>query len=131
MNIWEMKMITKLGKVLRKARVDSEMTLGDMADAVGISPAFLSAIENGKKDIKEPLVEKLANLLKLSDEKLVEFQMIAMASNSEVRVNLEKHGEKQIEAVTLLARHIADLSEDSLEDISKIINKEINMSRKA
>jgi len=121
-------MITKLGKILRKARVDSEITLGEMAEEVGISPAFLSSIENGKKDVKEPLVDKLAEFLGLTGPELAKFHLVAMASNSEVKVNLEDKGDKKIEAVTLLARHIGDLSDDASEEISKIINRELAKS---
>lgn len=42
-------MLTGIGKFLRKLRIDNEEILKDMADALGVSSAFLSAVENGRK----------------------------------------------------------------------------------
>ena len=42
-------MLTSIGRFLRKLRIDHGEILKDMADALGVSYAFLSAVENGKK----------------------------------------------------------------------------------
>ena len=42
-------MLTSIGRFLRKLRIDHGEILKDMADALGVSSAFLSAVENGKK----------------------------------------------------------------------------------
>lgn len=121
----DIKMITKLGKYLRKFRVDSDMNLGNMAKAVGISPAFLSSIETGKRDIKEPVINGLANVMKLSGNKVEEFTLLALASNKEVKVNLENQSEKTAETVTFLARHIADLEPSTLDGIAQLVSKDV------
>ena len=43
-------MITKLGDYLRKLRIRNQQILKNMADELGVSSAFLSAVENGKKE---------------------------------------------------------------------------------
>ncbi len=47
------KYISPLGKLLRKIRIDSEISLSDMADNIGITKSYLSASELGKKDLSD------------------------------------------------------------------------------
>lgn len=55
-------MLTGIGKFLRKLRIDNEEILKDMADALGVSSAFLSAVENGKKKMPDSWIEKLKDI---------------------------------------------------------------------
>ena len=45
----ENKMITEYGKFLRKLRIDQGQILKTMAEKLGVSAPFLSAVENGKQ----------------------------------------------------------------------------------
>lgn len=51
--------ITEFGKLVRKARVDAEVNLSTMAEELGVSPAFLSGLETGRKKISPDWVEKV------------------------------------------------------------------------
>ena len=42
-------MLTSIGKFFRKLRIDEGEILKDMAEKLGVSVSFLSAVENGKK----------------------------------------------------------------------------------
>ena len=46
-------MRTRLGDLLRSIRMKADISLRKMASDLGISPAFLSAVENGKKKIED------------------------------------------------------------------------------
>ena len=37
--------LTEFGKTLRKARIDHDISLKDLADLLNLSPAFLSGVE--------------------------------------------------------------------------------------
>ena len=50
---------TPFGRFLRKLRIDNDELLGNMADKLGISSAYLSAVENGKKNVTGGLVESV------------------------------------------------------------------------
>lgn len=121
-------MITKLGKYLRKARVEMDINMAEMADAVEISPALLSAIETGRRDTKPEIVGRLADYLGLSGHDRTAFEYVAISSNSEVSIQLDQSNEKQTEAIALLARHIGDLNQEGYEEISKLIASQINKS---
>ena len=59
-------MVTELGKVLRKIRLDRSEILYHMAKSLGYGPAFLSGIENGKQ-IPDDFREKLFEAYSLTD----------------------------------------------------------------
>ena len=46
-------MINDLGKMLRKIRIEEDERLLDMAENIGVSVAFLSAIETGRNQVGE------------------------------------------------------------------------------
>lgn len=50
----------ELGSMLRKIRVDREETQKTMAENLGISGSYLSAIEMGKRPIPDGFIEKLS-----------------------------------------------------------------------
>lgn len=50
--------ITEFGKVVRKARLDAEVSLVNMAKELQVTSAFLSGMETGRKKISEEWVEK-------------------------------------------------------------------------
>lgn len=51
--------INDFGKAVRKGRIEAEVTLASMATALGTTPAFLSAMETGRKKIPAVWVEKI------------------------------------------------------------------------
>jgi len=48
--------ITEFGKAVRKARIDADVTLASMAEELGTTPSFLSAMEMGRKKIPDSWV---------------------------------------------------------------------------
>lgn len=53
--------ITEFGKVVRKARLDAEVSLLQMANELDVSSAFLSGMETGRKKITDEWVGKIRN----------------------------------------------------------------------
>lgn len=62
--------LTNLGKVLRKIRIDKDLLLGDMSKIFEISPAYLSAIELGKREITKDFVIKIQNCSLFSQDEI-------------------------------------------------------------
>jgi transcriptional regulator with XRE-family HTH domain len=59
--------VTAFGDFVRRRRLDLGMTLKDMAGQLGVSNAFLSAVELGRKRIPDSWDEVLPNILVLSE----------------------------------------------------------------
>ena len=56
--------ITEYGKIVRKARIDADLTMLDMAEDLGVSSAYLSALEVGRKRIPGDFLGKVIDYLK-------------------------------------------------------------------
>ena len=52
-------MLTEFGKFLRKIRIDRQELLRDMAGTLGVSVAYLSAVENGKRNVPVSWINKI------------------------------------------------------------------------
>jgi transcriptional regulator with XRE-family HTH domain len=61
-------MITEFGKILRIIRVNSEDSMRNMAEKIGISAAYLSAIENGKRQIPDSIYDSICKAYPLSEK---------------------------------------------------------------
>jgi transcriptional regulator with XRE-family HTH domain len=57
---------TEFGKVVRMARLDAGVKLNEMAEALSVSPAFLSGLETGRKNISEEWIAKIAAYVRQS-----------------------------------------------------------------
>ena len=61
-------MLTAFGKLCRKIRIDCGEIMRDMSEKLGVTPAFLSAVENGNKNIPGAWKEKLIELYSLNEQ---------------------------------------------------------------
>lgn len=80
--------MTPFGKAVRHLRIEHEMMLGEMADALEISPSYLSQIETGKKSIPVDLVDRIAILFGLSKSDTVALREEASKSMTDFRIRL-------------------------------------------
>lgn len=61
----------KLGANIKKIRLNKGMTQGDICRALDMDRGYMSAIENGKKNITIQQLERLAQALDVSVDKLL------------------------------------------------------------
>ncbi|MEK7129125.1 MAG: helix-turn-helix transcriptional regulator [Patescibacteria group bacterium] len=61
----------KLGKNIKKIRTQKGMSQGDICRALDMDRGYMSAIENGKKNITISQLERLAQALGVSSDKLL------------------------------------------------------------
>jgi transcriptional regulator with XRE-family HTH domain len=78
--------LTDFGKAIRTARIETDATLSQMADAIGATPAFLSAIETGRKKIPLVWIEKIDTFFKHQGKVIPHLQELATVANGEVSV---------------------------------------------
>lgn len=104
-------MITTFGKFCRILRMDRDQLLKDMADLLGVSSAFLSSVENGKKEVPASWFEKIKLLYSLDEKKSEELFNAIEASRKELRINLEQmEAEDRILALSF-ARKLETISQ--------------------
>ena len=61
----------KLGQNIKKIRTSKGMSQGDICRALDMDRGYMSAIENGKKNITISQLERLAQALGVSVDKLL------------------------------------------------------------
>lgn len=61
----------KLSKNIRKIRIRKQMSQGDICRKLDMDRGYMSAIENGKKNITLLQLEKIAGALKVSSSELL------------------------------------------------------------
>jgi transcriptional regulator with XRE-family HTH domain len=81
-------MLSEYGKILRKIRIDKGELLNDMAVKLDVSPALLSYIENGKREIPQALTETAIEKYELIGAVVEQLRDAETQSRKAVRVDL-------------------------------------------
>ena len=120
-----MTQLTPFGKAVRHLRIEHQMMLGDMADALDISPSYLSQIETGKKPIPTGMVERVAAMFHLQGMQLAALQEEAAKSMSDFRITLSAGASANDRVLANeLAVEFARLTPEAKERIQRIVRGE-------
>ena len=77
--------LTGFGKAVRRARIDSDRTLSQMANALGTTPAFLSAMETGRKKVPAQWVAKITEYFSQFEQVVLpDLDILAAVANQSV-----------------------------------------------
>lgn len=112
-------MLTQFGKMMRMIRVNRGMILKEMAEILGVSPAFLSAVETGKKNVPLKWIDSIALIFSLTEQEKQDVDKAARESITTMRINSLHAGQTQRNAAVVFARNFDSMSN---EDAQKIIN---------
>lgn len=115
--------LTPLGRELRKLRIDHSETLGDLAGALKLSVAFLSAIETGRKNTPSDFIGRVVEHYKLDKTQSRKLTELAELSQKEVKLSLDKRSDKDREMVALFARNFANLTDVERQKINQVLEK--------
>ena len=115
-------MLTEFGQYLRKLRIDFEELLKDMADKLGVTPSYLSAVETGKRNIPDDWVEKIGQFYELDMFQLEALKNAAANSAKTVTIDLSNMIPKKRETALLFARTFDDFDEAAILAIRELLN---------
>ncbi len=97
---------------MRRAR---GVTQKEMAAALGVSPAYLSALEHGRRSPPNwAMVQKIIGYFNVIWDEADELQRLATLSHPRVVVDTAGLPDKATALANLIARHIAELDEEEL-----------------
>ena len=115
--------VTAFGKILRKLRIDYSEVLGTMAKRLGISSAYLSAIENNGRDIPEDFIAKIANEYNLNESQINELEEAKVQTSGAVAVQFENQKTKQnyVQAAVMFARDFSKLTSTQVEQLRNLL----------
>ncbi|MCF6325868.1 MAG: helix-turn-helix domain-containing protein [Devosiaceae bacterium] len=113
--------MTPLGEKLRRLRSERGITLKEMAQALNVSSAYLSALEHGKRG--KPtwfLLHRIIAFFNVIWDEAEELQRLAEISDPKITINTAGLVPEATELTNRLARDINSLSS---EDLAHLINE--------
>ena len=116
-------MVTKLGIFLRKLRLDNNEIMKDMAEKLGVSPSFLSAIENGKKKMPDSWTDIIIDLYDLDEEKQNELIIAIEESQKKVEIALDEFSGSKKRLSLSFARELNGMDDSDLVIIKNLLKK--------
>lgn len=110
--------MTPLGRRLRELREQRGLTLAAMADALGVSAAYLSAVEHGKRARPRSGFLELVNAcLSLDWEEAEELRRLSEISRPRVVLDTGGLSPKATELANLLADRIRELDDSRIDTL--------------
>jgi len=114
--------LTPFGRHLRRLRADRGMTLKEMASAVGVSSAYLSALEHGKRGRPSwALVQRIIACLNVIWDDAEELTRLARLSHPRVTIDTTGLSPRATELANRLAVSISHLRERQLEELLAVL----------
>ena len=111
--------MTPFGAKLRQLRHERGVTLKQMAAALAVSPAYLSALEHGKRGVPTwYMVHRIIAYFNVIWDEAEELQRLAEVSDPRIVVDTAGLEPEATELANLLAQRIRGLSKLSLKDLT-------------
>ena len=118
-------MLTEFGKFCRKLRVDHDETQQDIANYLGVTTAYLSTVEHGKRNISEKIVDKLISRYNLSGAKLNQFKSTITNSISFIKIHLHKMNSLDRELIIKIYYNLNELNDKDKKELIEMIDNQL------
>lgn len=116
--------MTPFGLFMRTLRLEKGLLLKDMADAMGVSSAYLSALEHGKKGApNNEFITALESKYQLGNVAREQLRTAVRDSNNSLAIS-PKVTPLGFETAHAFARKLPNLSESQLRSLKKIIDEQ-------
>ncbi len=113
---------TSFGEFVRILRIKRHEVMGDMAKVLNVRIPFLSAVENGKKNVPSDWADKLISHYNLTS---AEQSMLAQAideSRTQYKISMENAGIQQRRAALQFARSFDDMDDETALKILELLS---------
>ena len=110
--------MTPFGEKLRDLRRARGINQAGLAEALGVSPAYLSALEHGKRGAPSwAFLQKVIQYFGLIWDDAEQLQELAHLSKPKVTIDTSGMDARATRAVNLLARRVGRLSDRELDQL--------------
>jgi transcriptional regulator with XRE-family HTH domain len=114
-----MSELTPFGLALRKLRLDKKLRLLDLAQELDLSPAFLSAVETGRKAIPDGFVTKLSRAMELSAQEVAILAKAKDRTRKEIKVDQLKEEDREL--IGAFARQVDKMTPAKRAALKKLL----------
>jgi len=115
---------TAFGEFVRILRIKHHEVMGDMAQVLGTSTAFLSAVETGKKNVPEGWSEKIAEHYGLSSAERAELDQAIEKSRTQAKIILKDASSTKREMALQVARSFEGMDDETAAKIIALLEGE-------
>ena len=116
-------MLARLGKELRKIRLDRDELMKDMARKLGVTVAYLSAVENGTRKFPDAWIQIIASEYELEEKDVEKLQNLAFNERDSININIKNANNQERDLAYSFARRFHELSEDDIFALEKILKR--------
>ncbi|MBA8899796.1 helix-turn-helix transcriptional regulator [Phyllobacterium sp. P30BS-XVII] len=123
--------MTPFGEKLRQLRDQRGVSQKDMAKAIGVSAAYLSALEHGRRG--QPTWDKLQRIIQYFNiiwDEAEELQRLAMISHPRITIDTGGLSPAATELTNLIAAHIRDLDISAVQSLIDQVKKSTDKRRR-
>lgn len=116
--------MTPFGLKMRELRAAKGVSQKEMADALGVSAAYLSALEHGKRGVPNwALVQKIVGYFNVIWDEAEELQHLAASSHPRVVVDTTGLLPKATAFANRLAEEIGQLDDTALDALMRTLDE--------
>lgn len=115
--------MTPFGEAVRKLRAQRGVTQREMARALDVSPAYLSALEHGRRS--EPsweFIQRVIGYFNIIWDEAEELQLLGSLSRPKVTIDTSGLSAKATEVANRLASSIGQLDSRALDEIARLVD---------
>jgi hypothetical protein len=113
---------TKFGEFMRIQRIKNHEVMGDTAELLGVKLPFISAVENGKRNVPDGWFEILVSHYSLNEEEQKQLREAIDLSKTQIKIPLVGESSNKRNVAVLFQRSFDSLDEETTQQIIKLLN---------
>lgn len=114
---------TPFGEFFRILRIKHHEVLNDAKEFLGVSCAYISSVECGKRPVPSDWEEKIIEHYKLNEKNVVKLKKAINDSVTSIKIGLVNATNTQRNMVMQFQRSFENLDDESAKEIIKILEK--------
>lgn len=113
---------TSFGEFVRILRIKNHEVMGDLAKVLNVQVPFLSAVENGKKNVPIEWIAKIVEHYNLGNDEEEELRNAIEESKTQYKIKADNASKTQRKAVVQFARSFDNMDDETAERIIELLN---------
>lgn len=113
---------TPFGEYVRILRIKNHQVMGDLAKVLNTSTPYLSAVENGKKNVPSDWIHKIIDYYQLTPAEQNELLESVEESKVQYKINTASAGVSKRKAALQFARSFDEMSDETAQKILELLN---------
>ncbi len=117
--------MTPFGETLQILRLKHKVTQKEMANALGVSAAYLSALEHGHRGKPQwSMVQRIITYFNIIWDEAEELQYLASISDPKITIDSTRLSANATRLTNVLGKKIAELNDDQILTLISLLNSE-------